>query len=68
MTISMQSLQDVLIALFVTIGVAAALSVAFAAAGAFAERGKARASRAIQAVVPAQHPTQTDHARELVLR
>ena len=68
MTISMQNLQDVLIALLVTIGVAAALSVAFMAAGAFVERGKTRASRAIHAVAPAQHPTQTDDARELVLR
>jgi hypothetical protein len=68
MTISMQSLQDALIAVFVTIGVAVALSVAFAAAGAFAERGKRRASRAIHALAPAQHPTQTDDARELVLR
>ena len=50
MTISMQNLQDVLIALLVV------------------ERGKTRASRAIHAVAPAQHPTQTDDARELVLR
>ena len=68
MTISLQNLQDVLTALLVTIGVAAALSVAFMAAGAFAERGKTRASRAIHAVAPAQHPIQTDDARELVLR
>ncbi len=68
MTISMQNLQDVLIALLVTLGVAAALSVAFMAASAFAERGKTRASRAIHAVALAQHPTQTDDARELILR
>jgi hypothetical protein len=68
MTISMQTLQDALIALFVTIGVAAAFSIAFAAVGAFAERGKTRASRVRYAAVPAQHPTQTDDVRELVLR
>ena len=68
MTITMQSFQDALIAVFVTIGIAAALAVAFMTVGAFVERGKTRASRAIHAVAPAQHPTQTDDARELVLR
>ncbi len=68
MTISMQSLQDALIAVFVTIGVAVALSVAFLTIGAFFERSKARASHAIHGAAPAQHPTQTDNARELVLR
>jgi hypothetical protein len=68
MTITMQSFQDALVAVFVTIGIAAALAVAFMTVGAFVERGKARASRAIHAVAPAQHPTQTDDARELVLR
>ena len=68
MTISMQSFQDALIAVFVTIGIAAALSVAFMTAGAFFERGKTGANRAIHAAAPAQHPTQTDNSRELVLR
>jgi hypothetical protein len=68
MTITMQNLQDVLIAVFVTVGIAVALAVAFTTVGAFAERGKARAGRAIHAAVPVQHPTQTDDARELVLR
>jgi len=67
MTISMQTLQDALIALFVTVGIAVALAVAFAAVGAFVESGKARARYAVHAT-PAQHPTQTDNARELVLR
>jgi hypothetical protein len=67
MTISMQSLQDALIAVFVTIGIGVALTVAFTTVGAFVERGKTRASRAIHAAAPAQHPTQTDDARELVL-
>lgn len=67
MTISMQSLQDALIAVFVTVGVAVAISIAFVTVGAFVERGKASASHAINRA-PAQHPTQTDDARELVLR
>ncbi len=68
MTISMQTLQDALIAVFVTVGVAVALSVAFVAVGAFVERNKARAAHAIHGSGPTQHPTQTDDARELVLR
>lgn len=65
MTIS--TLQDALIALFVTVGIAVALAVAFVAVEAFVERGTARARHAVHAA-PAQHPTQTDNARELVLR
>ena len=69
MTISMQTLQDAIIAVVTTVGVAVALSLAFVAAGAFVERGKARAQKVAHAVAaPAQHPTQTDDARELVLR
>jgi hypothetical protein len=69
MSISMQSLNDAVVAIIVTVGIAVALSIAFAAAGAFAQRGKIKARRAAHAVaVPAQHPTQTDNARELVLR
>ncbi|HEY2638401.1 MAG TPA: hypothetical protein VGI66_00765 [Streptosporangiaceae bacterium] len=68
MTISMQSLQDALVAVFVTVGIAVALSVAFVAVGAFVERNKARAAHAIHGSEAAQHPTQTDNARELVLR
>jgi hypothetical protein len=69
MSISMQSLSDAIVAILTTVGIAVALSIAFAAAGAFAERGKSRARKVAHAVAaPAQHPTQTDNARELVLR
>ncbi len=68
MTISMQTLQDALIAVFVTVGVAVALSVAFMTVGAFIERSKARARHAVHAAAPAHHRTQTDNARDLVLR
>ncbi len=70
MTINMQTLHDAIVALVVTVGIAVALSIAFVAVGAFVERGKAQARKAAHRHVaaPAQHPTQTDNARELVLR
>jgi hypothetical protein len=69
MTINMQTLNDAIIALLTTVGVAVALSLAFVAAGAFFERSRKQAGRAVRAVhAPAQHPTQTDDTRELVLR
>jgi hypothetical protein len=69
MSISMQGVNDAIVAIITTVGIAVALSIAFAAAGAFAERSKNRARRVINAVAaPAQHPTQTDNTRELVLR
>jgi hypothetical protein len=69
MTISIQTLHDVLIALVTTVGIAVAFSLAFMAASAIFERDQARAGKARRAVaVPTQHPTQTDEARELVLR
>ena len=69
MTINMQTLNDTIVALITTVGIAVALSLAFFAAGAFFERSRKQASRAVRgAHAPAQHPTQTDDARELVLR
>ena len=69
MSISMQTLSDTIVALITTVGIAVALSLAFVAAGAFVERGRKRASRAVRAAhAPALHPTQTDDTRELVLR
>jgi hypothetical protein len=66
---NMQTLTDALLAIAVTVGIAVGLSIAFVVAGAFFERGKARSRKAVHdAGVPAQHPTQTDDARELVLR
>jgi len=71
MTISMQTLHDTLVAIVTTVGIAVALAIAFVAIGAYVERGKARTGKLVHArtaVAPAQHPTQTDDARELVLR
>jgi len=71
MTINMPALHDALVAIITTVGIAVAVSLALIAVGAFVERGKARAgtlARSHSAVTPAQHPTQTDDARELALR
>jgi hypothetical protein len=68
MTISIQTLHDTLVALFVSVGVAVALSLAFITVGAFVERGKARSRHALRAAGPAQHQAPADDTRELVLR
>jgi len=69
MTINIQTLHDALVAILTTIGVAAVVSIAFAAAAAFYERGKPSAGTAVRPVAaPAPPPTQTDDARRLVLR
>jgi hypothetical protein len=71
MSIDFQTLHDALIAIVTTVGVAVAIAIAFIAIGAFVERGKAKAgqlARSHGVVAPAQHPTQTDDTRELVLR
>ena len=71
MTITMPALHDALVAIITTVGIAVAVSLAIVAIGAFVERGKARAgmlARAHSVTAPGQHPTQTDDARELVLR
>jgi hypothetical protein len=69
MSISIQTLNDTIIALITTVGIAVAVSLAFIAAGALAQRGRAHSRAAGHAVAaPAQHPTPTDDARELVLR
>jgi hypothetical protein len=65
MTVS--DLNDVIIALVTTIGIAAAVSLAFALAGRFFERSKAQAGKPIRVAAPAQYETQSDD-RELVLR
>jgi hypothetical protein len=59
--ISIQTLQDVLVALATTVGVAAAISLAFMAAGALFDRDQAR-------VAKAQRPTHTYEVREPVAR
>lgn len=69
MTTSIQTLHDAIVAVVVTVGIAAAVSMAFVAIGSFVTRGKAQAQKVAHAVAaPAQHPTQTDDVRELVLR
>jgi len=68
MTISIQTLNDTLVALVVTVGVAVALSLAFVAVSAFIQRGRARVGHAVHSSAPAQQATQTDQARDLVLR
>lgn len=69
MTISMQTLNDALVALVATVGIAVAVSIALMAAGAVFERGQTRTGKARRkGAVPAQHPTQTDKAGELLLR
>ena len=69
MSINMQTLNDTIIALITTVGIAVALSLAFVAAGAFFQRSRKQASRTARpGHAPAQHPTQTDDTRELVLR
>jgi hypothetical protein len=69
MTISFQTLHDAIVAVVATVGIAVALSIAFVAAGTFFERGQAQARKVVRAsAAPAQHPTQTDDVRELVLR
>jgi Alphavirus glycoprotein J len=67
--ISIQTLQDVLIALATTVGIAVAVTLAFMAAGALFERDQARAAKARHLLVaPAQQSSQADQARELVRR
>jgi MFS superfamily sulfate permease-like transporter len=65
---TMGSLNDAIIAVLTTVGIAVAISIAFALAGAFFERSSVRANRAVRHAGPAQHVTQTDDVRELVLR
>jgi hypothetical protein len=69
MSITMQSLNDTIIALVTTGGIAVVLSLAIVAAGASFERSRKHSRRAAHpGHAPAQHPVQTDSARELVLR
>lgn len=62
------SLNDVIIAVLTTVGVAVAVSIALVLAGAFFERSTGRSRHAVRDAAPAQQPTQTDDLRELVLR
>jgi hypothetical protein len=69
MSVSIQTLQDALVAIGITVGIALALTIALVAVGALFERGRAdRADVRRSGPVLAPHPTPTDDARELVLR
>ncbi len=69
MTITMPALSATIAALLTVVGIAVILSLAFVAAGASFERSRKQRHQATPALHgPAQHPTQTDDARELVLR
>jgi hypothetical protein len=65
---TMGTLNDAIIAVLTTVGIAVAISIAFALAGAFFKRTGTRDGHAVLEDVPAQHVTQTDDLRELVLR
>jgi hypothetical protein len=62
------SLNDAIIAILTTVGIAVAITLAVTLAGAYFARTAAQAGRAVRNARPAQHMTQTDDARELVLR
>ncbi len=69
MTISIHTIQGVLVAIATTVGIAVAVSIALMAAGAIFERDQAHVAKPGRpAAVPAQHPALTDEAREPVLR
>jgi hypothetical protein len=69
MSITMQSLNDTIIALVTTVGIAVALSLAIVGASAFFQHSRKQTRQAARPDhAPAQHPVQTDSARELVLR
>ena len=69
MTISIQTIHDVLVAVAVTIGIAVAMSIALTAAGALFERDQARLAKGARpAAIPPRRPTLTQDTRELVGR
>jgi hypothetical protein len=70
MITNFQTVQDTLYALATVIGLAVVFAVALIGAAAATQRSRARNSRTGTPVTAtiAQHPVQTDDARELVLR
>jgi hypothetical protein len=62
------TLNDAIIAVLITVGVAVAFSLALVLAGAVFERSTWRSRHAVRDSAPAQQLTQTDDLRELVLR
>jgi hypothetical protein len=66
---SASTVNEAIIAVLTTVGIAVAISIAFALAGALYQHSVGRGHRAVRdAAAPAQYATQTDDARELVLR
>jgi hypothetical protein len=72
MITNFQTVQDTLIALVTVVGIAVIFAIAIVGASALVQRDKARHARTGTPVPVAagiaQHATQTDDARELVLR
>jgi len=79
MSIQFPAVQDAIVAVLVIVAIAVALSVALGVAASFYQRSKTRhTGRATTSVAPIEHPTQVDSpvhaptqsdgARELVLR
>jgi hypothetical protein len=64
MAISMQTLNDALLAIFVTVGIAVALSIVMIAAEALHLRGKNRT----QTTGHSEHVAQNEDSRQLILR
>jgi hypothetical protein len=69
MSISIHTLQDIVVAIITTVGISVAVSLALTAAGALHQRAEARWAKPRHGgAVPTVHPTETDAGRELVLR
>jgi hypothetical protein len=68
MITNFQTVQDTLYALATVIGIAVVFALALIGAAAATKRSKARNRRTGTPATIAQHPVQTDDARELVLR
>ncbi|HXZ64925.1 MAG TPA: hypothetical protein VEH05_09330 [Streptosporangiaceae bacterium] len=65
---SIDVLNDAIIAVLITSGLAVAVTISLVLAGVFSRRGLAPAKRVALQTGPPQRPTQTDDARTLVLR
>jgi hypothetical protein len=65
---STQTLYDVLFAVVLMVGIAAALALAATAAGAIFERAQVRAAKASSDGTTTTQPSQTEEVRELARR
>jgi hypothetical protein len=69
MTISIHTLQDIVVAIIATVGISVAVSLALTAADALRQRAQARGAKPRRGgAVSAVHPPEADAGRELVLR